>query len=100
MTMRTIVKTITLSHPFVLSGLDEEQPAGNYEVETDEELLEDVSFLGYRRMSTLIHLHQLKSRPGITQTMTIDPQELDAIMAGDRLKEQTEKPMRAEIELL
>ena len=86
MTMRTIVKTITLAHAFHLSGVDEEQPAGTYEVETDEELIEDMSFLGYRRISTMIHLHQLESRPGISQSLTIDPTELAAVMEADLIK--------------
>lgn len=41
-------------HPFVLKGLDRPQPAGTYDVETEEQLLEDLSFSAYRRVSTML----------------------------------------------
>jgi hypothetical protein len=44
MTMRTTSRTVTFIHPFNLSGMDKEQPAGTYTVETDEELLQTLSF--------------------------------------------------------
>jgi hypothetical protein len=57
-TVRTSKKTVTFLRPFVLSAINEEQPAGVYTVETDEELLEGISFPAYRRVLTLIHLHE------------------------------------------
>jgi hypothetical protein len=50
MTVRTTSKTVTLLHPFNLTGMDNVQPAGTYTVETDEELLEPLSFPAYRRI--------------------------------------------------
>lgn len=97
MTMRTIFTTITFNRPFRLSGSDLEQPAGNYEIETDEELIEDMSFLGYRRMSTLIHLHRQENRPGITEMMTIDPIELEAVIATDRITDQANGSIEPEV---
>jgi hypothetical protein len=78
MTMRTSHKTVTFTRPFSLSAIDEVQPAGTYTVETDEELLQGVSFPAYRRIATLIFL---PSRPGgafVEQVVNIDPQELEA----------------------
>lgn len=83
MTIRTTVKTVTFTRPFVLSGLDEVQSAGTYEVETDEELLESVSFPAYRRMLTLIRLHARPAHPGMTRSVSIDPAELDAALSRD-----------------
>ena len=60
MTMRTTSRTVTFIHPFNLSGMDEEQPAGTYTVETDEELLQTSSLPAYKRVSTLM---RLPSRP-------------------------------------
>jgi hypothetical protein len=37
-------RTVTFRRPFTVTGVDEVQPAGTYMVETDEELLEDLSF--------------------------------------------------------
>src|SRR6476646_5816909 len=56
MTVRTTSKTVTFTHPFNLSGMDEVQPAGTYTVETDEELLQTSSVPAYRRISTLMRL--------------------------------------------
>ena len=84
MTIRTSKKTVIFRRPFVLGGFDEVLPAGAYSVETDEELLEGISFPAYRRILTLIHLHGKPGHPGLTQTLTIDPNELDAALKRDQ----------------
>ncbi len=84
MTTRMSEKTVTFRRPFVLGGFDEVLPAGAYGVETDEELLEGISFPAYRRILTVIRLHAKPSHPGVTQTLTIDPNELDAALERDR----------------
>lgn len=67
-----------------MGGCDEVLPAGAYSVETDEELLEGISFPAYRRVLTLIHLHPKPGHPGLTQMLTIDLNELDAALRSDR----------------
>lgn len=84
MTLRTSTKTVTFGRPFVLGGFDEVLPAGAYCVETDEELLEAISFPVYRRKLTLIHLHAKPGHPGLRQTLKIDPNELDAALKRDQ----------------
>jgi hypothetical protein len=84
MTIRTTKKTVTFRRLFVLGGFDEVLPAGTYSVETDEELLEGISFPAYRRILTLIHLHAKPGHPGLTQTLTVDPNELDAALKRDQ----------------
>ncbi len=91
MTIRTSKKTVTFQRPFVLGGLDEVLPAGAYGVETDEERLEGISFPAYRRISTLIHLPARPGRPGVTETLSIDPNELDAALQRDRAS--AERPL-------
>jgi len=83
MTIRTSRKTVTFKRPFVLGGLDETLPAGAYSVETDEELLEGISFPAYRRTRTVVHLHARPGHPGLTRALTIDPNELDAALERD-----------------
>jgi len=83
-TIRTREKTVTFGNPFFLGGLEERQPAGVYTVETDEELLQGVSTLAYRRVLTLIHLHAKPGRPGVRETLTIDPNELEAALKRDK----------------
>ena len=83
MTIRTSEKTVTFTRPFALAGFDEVLPAGTYTVETDEELLEGLSFSAYRRSSTLLHLPSGSGRAGVVRTLTIDPDDLDAAVKRD-----------------
>ena len=48
--------TLTFQHPFSLKGVERRLAAGEYEVATDEELIEGLSFPVYRRVATLIFL--------------------------------------------
>ena len=83
MTTRTTTRTVTFNRPFVLTSIGEEQPAGDYTVETDEELLEGTSVPAYRRIATLI---RLPGRPGSTvleSVVNIDAAELDAALERD-----------------
>jgi hypothetical protein len=85
MTMRTSRKTVTFRRPFSLSGLDEMQPAGTYTVETNEELLESLSFPAWRRTATVILLRPQTGGVGLGQDLEIDPSELEAVEDSDAL---------------
>ncbi len=83
-TTRTTKKTVTFTRPFSLGGFDGEQPAGCYSVETDEELLEDVTFCAYRRVATIMQLEaDSRGTAGVLQVAVIDPKELEAALAVD-----------------
>ena len=76
MTSRTTVKSVAFPRPFTLRGAEEELPAGTYDVETDEELIEELSFAVYRRTAMWIHLPQ--RRGGNSSLVArIDQDELD-----------------------
>jgi hypothetical protein len=83
MPMRTTSRAVTFRRPFFLSGFDAPQAAGTYTVETEEELLDGLSFLAYRRKSTTIYLHAQAGHPMTSETVAIDPDELDAALARD-----------------
>jgi hypothetical protein len=89
MTVRTTSKTVTFMHPFNLSGTDEVQPAGTYTVETDEELLEPLSFPAYRRVSTLMRLPARSTGTVLTQIVEVNPMELAAALARDAEPDET-----------
>ena len=89
MTMRTTSRTVTFIHPFNLSGMDEEQPAGTYTVETDEELLQTSSLPAYKRVSTLMRLPARPRSTVVTQIVEVDPLELAAILARDVQPDET-----------
>jgi len=78
MTNRTTEKTVHFSRPFKLRAMmDEEIPAGTYTVETDEELIEYLSFPVYRRVATWMRIPQSKRVGAATHVVQIDPGELD-----------------------
>ena len=83
MTIRTTRKTVTFRRPFSLSAIDEVQPSGTYTVDTDEELIDGLSFLAYRRVATLLHLPSTSSRVGVTELVTVNPLELEAALKTD-----------------
>ena len=54
MTIRSRRETVTFKHPFRIRGIDRLLPAGSYEVITDEEMIEGLSFAAFRRVATMI----------------------------------------------
>ena len=74
-------ETMVFRRPFRLRGWSEAQPAGAYVVETEEELIEGLSFAAYHRVSTTITREVL---PGATrQTISVDPVDLAKAHAAD-----------------
>ena len=76
--MRTTRESITFDHPFSLTDVEKLQPAGTYAVDIDEELIEGLSFLAYRRVATTIYLPLVQGNKGSVQAVRVDPQELAA----------------------
>lgn len=76
--MRTTRETMIFDLPFSLGGAERQYPAGTYTIETDEELVESVSFLAYRRVATTIYLPLSHSAAGSMQAVATTPQELEA----------------------
>ncbi len=54
MTMRSRREVISFKHPFRIEGVDRLLSAGAYEVITDEEMIEGLSFASFRRVATMI----------------------------------------------
>ncbi len=54
MTTRSRRETVHFRLPFRINGIDRELAAGAYEVITDEELIEGLSFAAFRRVATMI----------------------------------------------
>lgn len=74
--MRTTRETVTFERPFYVTALDDPLPAGAYVVETDEELIEGLSFLAYRRVGTTLFVPLRHARGGSMQAIKVDPGEL------------------------
>jgi hypothetical protein len=81
MTQRSHSKSVVFSHSFELKGVDRILPPGEYRIVTDEELIEELSFPVYRRVSTMIFV-PAKSASSV-EMVAIDPQELQAAQERD-----------------
>ena len=53
-TIRSRREAVTFKHPFRIRGVDRLLPAGTYDVITDEEAIEGLSFAAFRRVATMI----------------------------------------------
>jgi hypothetical protein len=84
MTVRTTTESVTFGHSFTLGEFEEILPPGTYDVDTDEELLEGLSFQAYRRVLTVIRLPTASGDPSLMRALTIDPNDLDAAISRDQ----------------
>lgn len=83
MTSRTRREDLVFSRPFRLRGWKEPHPAGTYILETEEELIEGLSFAAYRRVGTTL---TRKATPGghTRQVIPVDLADLDSAVAAER----------------
>jgi hypothetical protein len=92
MIQRTTTTTVTFAHPFTLSGVDDVQPAGSYTVETDEELIQTLSFPAYRSTGTWFRLPAQGCIAAATHAVKLTPAELGAALAKDAIVSPPEVP--------
>ena len=84
MTMRTTKSTVTFQAPFSVPSISGEQPAGTYDIEIDEELIEGIERTAYRRVATLLYLRTNRG----TRTCTITADDLAIALERDVLARQ------------
>lgn len=82
MTTRSSTTTVSFSRPFRLDEIDRELPAGDYSLEVEDEALDGLSFLAYRRIATYLFVRS--SENSAVEMWTIDPEGLDSALAQDR----------------
>ena len=87
--LRSSIERVTFRHGFMLKGMDAAQPPGTYEIEIEEEPLEGLSFLAYRRISTAIRIPSAIRGSTSSQIFPISHLDLEAALAGDRGTEGT-----------
>ena len=87
MTIRSRRETVTFKHPFLIRGIDRLLPAGSYEVITDEEMIEGLSFAAFRRVATMISIPAETGRAiemiSIGSVDLSDAQRIDASIRDD-----------------
>lgn len=77
MTMRSRRETVTFKHPFRIRGIDRLLPAGAYEIITDEEMIEGLSFPAFRRVATMIMV------PAATQNSAMEMVSIGSVDLAD-----------------
>ena len=82
MTTRTTSTRVAFFRSFQLNGMDRRHPAGSYIVETDEELPESSSVPGRRRTATYIVLPGHPGSASVSQTVEIEPGELQTVLSS------------------
>ncbi|GGC42354.1 hypothetical protein GCM10011504_20990 [Siccirubricoccus deserti] len=81
MSNRSRREEVIFRRPFRLKGSAALEPAGTYTVETEEELIEGLSFPAWRRVSTTLTRQAAGS--ATFQALPVSPQELAAMQAAD-----------------
>jgi hypothetical protein len=84
LTIKTTRTTVSFSRPFTLRNLEGVQPAGEYVVLNDDELIEGLSRIAYRRSATLFQTPAVSASQQPTRSFAISQTELDAALMKDQ----------------
>ena len=85
MTVRITSERVVFTRPFVLSGFEQVEPAGTYLVDTEEESFDELSFLVWKRLATVIHITHGAS----VEYVRIDPEDLRKALVRDAAQAET-----------
>ena len=83
MTERTTDSLVTFRRPFNLRDVVGTQPPGTYQIETVELMIDGLSFVAFRRVSTTIALPEIGFSGARRQFVEIDPADLAAAQQRD-----------------
>jgi hypothetical protein len=75
MAVRIVKSSIAIDAPFRLKGRDETLPAGSYDVDTEEEIIEGNERTVYKRVATVLYVRS----NGMLRAVTVDPKDLETI---------------------
>lgn len=85
MTTRTRRETIYFRHPAQIKGIDHVLAPGGYEIVTDEEMIEGLSFASYRRVATMIMV------PGATKS-SMEMVSISSVALSDAQRDDACRP--------
>jgi hypothetical protein len=78
-------ETVTFRHPFRIKGIERQLQAGAYEVVTDEELIEGLSFPCFRRVATMIMVPAAPPHHSSTEMIFISSVDLGDARQADAI---------------
>jgi hypothetical protein len=83
MANRITKRVVTFRNPFRLDCLEDQHPAGEYTVETEEEQIDGEAFLAFRRVCTSLIIRPPSGKTGLPRRVIIDPADIEAAIADD-----------------
>jgi len=83
MTTRTRRETVHFRHPFRIKGIDRQLAPGAYEIITDEEMIEGLSFPCFRRVATMIMVPAAPPHRSSTEMISISSVDLSDAQRND-----------------
>jgi hypothetical protein len=83
MTTRSRRETIHFKHPFRIKGIDRLLAPGAYEIITDEEMIEGLSFASFRRVATMIMVPGAAPRTSSMEMISISAIDLSDAQRDD-----------------
>ncbi len=83
MTVKTTRGVASFRESFSLRNLQGVQPAGDYAVYFEDELVEGLSRVAYRRVATILQTPSLSSAQEQSRLVVVSRTELDAAMMKD-----------------
>jgi hypothetical protein len=89
MSIRTTQSIVSFSQQFWFHGLDAPQPPGAYRVDDEEEPIDGLSWLAYRRVATFLFLPAIGSENAVQQMVKVERVDLDAAEQWDRARQIT-----------
>jgi hypothetical protein len=81
---RSSTATVTFANAFTLAGYPDALPPGDYQVLTDEELLQGISFEAYRTTATYLVATRAGANSGRTELRATTAADIDAALERDR----------------
>jgi len=77
-------KTVTFARPVQSDGLDKVLPAGAYNLESENDVLDGMFLPDSLRTSVLLQLHTMPGSSGYSQTLTVPWEALESALLKDR----------------
>jgi len=92
MMTRTSSRTVVFTRSFRLAAFDAPLPPGSYVVETEEELIQGLSFAAYRRTGAWLRVPAPAASRALDRVVNVDPAELDDALAEEGLPGEERPP--------
>lgn len=91
MTIRTVRRVMTFVRPFRLSGVEKPLAAGTYDVATEEEQLDGVSFPAFRRLQSYLTRRATTDSSAAVTAIVVDLDELTRVYEEEQISDKQDR---------